>query len=322
MHLISQNCTKWKALEFHANSVGVIHELSELNPIGGFPSLRKLVIQSNPRLENFDSSEDLIVDGFLDAPLLRELYFEGFPDFLKQLSVPWSQLTHYTCTSGTMGVPDALRVLSLTPKLIHARLSTSWSSTPGTTIPPLIRLKSLSFRSRDHRLSLGILRYVALPALQILDVGAIVPADMDALLSFLARSPCKLTTLSANTCLAPFIPCLRAIPTLSSLRLTLMSRISDDEDLSTFFQRLGDDTSFLPNLESLTVVNDGCVVFPYDALLEAFRARSISESSVQLRRITLCWTKQPFFYPNLRIEKQLVAIGVPIQFVRAELAET
>ncbi|KAF7336736.1 hypothetical protein MVEN_02108700 [Mycena venus] len=319
MRLISRNSTKWKTLEFHL-SIGttlVFPEFAEIKPIGGFPSLRKLVIESNPRY--FHPSEGTVVDGFLNAPLLEELHFNSFPILLNRLSLPWTQLTRFTSTNGTMGVSDALRVLSLTPKLLHARLSTSITSSSATAIPPHLHLKSLSFQSRH--VSLDVLRSLTLPALEVLDVGAVLNNDTQTLLSFLARSHCKLTTLSAKTLLRPFIPCLRAIPTLSSVRLTLTDR-TDKEDVSVFLQRLGDDTSFLPNLESFTIVGDGALIFPYEALAEALRARSISESFVQLRQVTLAWSQQPFFYPDWRIEPQLIATGIPVLFVQADTLET
>ncbi|KAF8206262.1 hypothetical protein K438DRAFT_1816906 [Mycena galopus ATCC 62051] len=305
--LISRNNTKWKALAFHGD---MLHKLSAIDPVGGFPSLRKLVIQSHAPPFQRPGSIDSIT-GFLDAPALSELYFQGHSHLLARLDIPWSQLTRYT-TFRALCIADVWEILSLTPNLQHASLSTIMSDgdTRGLGITTLRRLKSLSFSGNR---GLGILHYLMLPALETLDIGALLPHDMATLLSFFDRSPGKLAALIASTTdLLSFIPCLRAIPTLSSLRLVIRT---GDEGVFTFLQRLGDDTSFLPTLESLTLVNDGTIIFPYEALVEALQARSISESFVQFRRVKLCWTRQPFFYPSSRIQPQLVATGVAIDFV-------
>ncbi|KAJ7928898.1 hypothetical protein B0H13DRAFT_1966744 [Mycena leptocephala] len=312
MHLISRNSTKWKVLEFHTFG-DPRRELSKINPIGGFPSLKKVVIDSND--ESFYHINECVVDGFRDAPRLAVLHFHGVPDLLTKLSIPWSQLTSYTCTSRAMGVSDYLRVMSLTPNLVHCKLTTSrFNTSAGNSgIHPHLHLKSLTLHSKNQVTnSPAVLRYITLPALQILDVGVLPVDETETLLSFLARSSCKLVSFSANTrdtLLAPFIPCLQTMPTLSSLRLTI---ISSDENVSTLVQRLGDDTSFLPNLERLTVVSDGNIVFPYGALIETLTARSTSESIVRLRQFALCWTSQPdpSFFPVPHIGRQLLATGV------------
>ncbi|KAJ6507987.1 hypothetical protein C8R47DRAFT_64572 [Mycena vitilis] len=149
--------------------------------------------------------------------------------------------------------------------------------TSSHTVSPLIHLKFLSF---PRGKCAAILPHLTLPALDTLDVGLILPEDVDTLISFLARSSCKLDSFSANAreiLLAPLIPALRAMPTLSSLRLTI---ISSDETISTVLQRLGYDASFLPKLRDLTIVSDGSIVFPCETLVETLKARSTSDSRV------------------------------------------
>ncbi|KAJ7030355.1 hypothetical protein C8F04DRAFT_1263877 [Mycena alexandri] len=151
-----------------------------------------------------------------------------------------------------------------------------------------------------------------LPA-QTLDIGVIIHPQLETLLAFLTRSSCRLVSFSASareTLLAPLIPCLQAMPTLSSLRMTISSF---EEDGSRLLQRLGDDISFLPRLEDLAIVSDGRLLFPYDLLLETLRART---ALVPLRRFALLWTSHPgrFYLPDAPLEGQLRETGVDIHF--------
>ncbi|KAJ7678952.1 hypothetical protein DFH06DRAFT_502161 [Mycena polygramma] len=288
MYLISWNRTKWKALEFHSHGFPLF-ALSKILS-GGFPSLRKLVIDSKS-LWDQDFYSRATINGFTDAPLLKELHLEGSPPLSNKIYIPWSQLTRYLYTTRTVvETYDVLRILSRTPNLLHCSLTASAGfrgETSSHTVPPLTHLKSLTF---PRGKCAAILPHLTLPALESLDVGLIRPEDVDTLISFLTRSSCKLDSLSANAreiLLAPLIPALRTMPTLSSLRLTI---ISSDETISTVLQRLGYDASFLPNLKELTIVSDGSIVFPYEMLVETIKARSTSESLAPLRRIALRWT--------------------------------
>ncbi|KAJ6576665.1 hypothetical protein DFH09DRAFT_365687 [Mycena vulgaris] len=314
MRLISRHPAKWKALEFHTlRTGGIIRELSEVKPIGGFPSLRKLVIDSDA---DFFQPTDSLLAGFKNAPQLQELHFEGVPMWLEKLRVPWSQLTTYACTSRSMFVADVLRVLASTPNIVHCRVTTSEFNPTANPIPPLLHLKSFTFHSRIQAINcMYILRNLTLPALCTLDVGILQPDAIEALISFMERSSCKLLDFCASTRDTPsasFIPCLRAMPALSSLRLAVPS---SDESIAAIFQRLGDDAHFLPALDHLTIVSDGKAVFPYEALLEMLKSRSDSDRQVQLRRFALRWTSQPddSFFPTADMGPKLIATGVVLQ---------
>ncbi|KAJ7707558.1 hypothetical protein B0H17DRAFT_1192037 [Mycena rosella] len=302
--VISRHSAKWKALEFHVGPT--IHELAEINPIGGFPSLARLVVRSSQLSD--PPARPTEIDAFNNAPLLRELYFGGTPAQLKKLVVPWSQLTTYACTR--MGVAEVLAVLAKTPNLVHCRLTTSTANPSAVLMSPLQHLKTLTFplSSRLH-----ILANLTLPELQSLDVGLPQEDDIETLLAFLGRSSCKLLHFSAcarDTPAFSFYPCLRAMPTLSSLRLV----ITPFAEIASLFEVLGEDQSLLPALEYLIIVSEGRMVFNYDDLLAMLSARSSMDGCVSVRRIALHWTSEPDpeFFPTPEMHSKLIVTGVSL----------
>ncbi|KAJ7773445.1 hypothetical protein B0H16DRAFT_1512372 [Mycena metata] len=307
LDLISRHRTKWKVLTFQCLG-GSAFELSRINPAGGFPSLRELVINKSDQGVN-------TIQSFRDAPQLQEFHLLGCFSFLTAIRIPWAQITHFSCSIPSVDATQFLHILKSTPNLVCAVFrTTSWS--PGNMIPPLLRLKSLTLTSHElHGFAPAtVLRYLTLPALQTLHVGitGFRHSQIEMLLAFLTRSSCQLVSFAVvrEALLEPFIPCLEAMPTVSSLRLTILS---SEEDGSQFLQRLRDDASFLPRLEDLTIVSNGRLLFPYDLLLETIRART---GLVQLRRFALLWTSHPgrFYSPDAPLERQLRETGVDIHF--------
>ncbi|KAJ7030359.1 hypothetical protein C8F04DRAFT_1397814 [Mycena alexandri] len=292
LDLIWRNNTKWKVLTFQCLG-GPAFELSRINPAGGFPSLRELVINKSDQNIVYDH----VIHGFHNAPRLQEFHVLGCSNFLMAIHIPWAQITRYSCSIPSDSIPTHFGV---NPK------------SPGNMIPPLLHLKSLTLDS-DTCTPTTILRYLTLPALQTLDIGFMAIQQLETLFTFLTRSSCQLVSFSAGsreTLLEPLIPCLEAMPTLSSLGLAIST---SEEDGSHLLERLRGDLSLLPRLWDLTIVSNGRLLFPYDLLLETIRART---ALVPLRRFALLWTSHPgrFYLPDAPLERQLRETGVDIHF--------
>jgi hypothetical protein len=212
-----------------------------------------------------------------------------------------------------------LRVLSLTPNLVHFGVASIPVGMERTTAQPLLRLihlETLIFHHgrHDRTQSVALLGKIALPALLKLDVATLNPFEVPLLNSFLSRASYKLVEFAVNTQATPMaslIPCLQIIPNLTSLHLTVFP----SDGAVAFLERLGTDTTYLPKLQHLTVVSDGRFKLPYSTLSEMLLSRAESEAA-PLRRFTLHWTSQPcgFFPDHIAIHKLAVSTGVELQF--------
>ncbi|KAJ6623946.1 hypothetical protein B0H10DRAFT_759595 [Mycena sp. CBHHK59/15] len=167
-------------------------------------------------------------------------------------------------------------------------------SVAGLRLP---HLKTLTFgttwRGRTAR-SIALLGFVTLSVPQKLDVGILQPSEIENLFSFLSRSPCNLLEFPVNaedTPLASLTPCLQAMPTLTSLRLTV--RVASRDRICSMFEQIGRDRLFLPALQHLRVIGDGSLEVPYDGLFEMLVSRSDSDRPARLPRFPLHHTSLP-----------------------------
>ncbi|KAJ7285136.1 hypothetical protein C8J57DRAFT_1497986 [Mycena rebaudengoi] len=251
LHLISRHSAKWTTLEFHYPfQWGMPGRATSVpTPAPSFSILKKLVVASHPRTDEYLHQSDALGS----APQLCEVRFEGTPQIF---NLPWAQLTKLTCAH-PIGVTDMLRVLSLTPNLVHFGVASIPVGMERTTAQPLLRLihlETLIFHHgrHDRTQSVALLGKIALPALLKLDVATLNPFEVPLLNSFLSRASYKLVEFAVNTQATPMaslIPCLQIIPNLNSLHLTVFP----SDGAVAFLERLGTDTTYLPKLQHLTV---------------------------------------------------------------------
>ncbi|KAJ7672184.1 hypothetical protein DFH06DRAFT_979499 [Mycena polygramma] len=215
----------------------------------------------------------------LHAPLLREVSLSvATPSFL---SLPWNQLTKFTGTVYTN--EDCLEVLRLAPSLTECSFA-AFHGTDDIDEDTLIvhsRLTSLTLFDATEKSDTGrpvcsteILQFLTLPALQSLYIHcANTGFSDDVFHDFLSRSSPPLRKFAIRQ---------DPVTNLDATSFLLMPGLLDLEmsyittGLAThFFESFGRDTSFLPQLEHLSLLGCGSRIpehFLYYMLLETVKS--------------------------------------------------
>jgi hypothetical protein len=259
------------------------HQMVGDGPLG----LKKLTLRGH-----FGDEENppAPLDFSADAPQLREAALTNIP--LERISLPWTQLTRLVCCAQT--VTQCLDVLHCTPNLETLLVSSQdWLFRPGDAHFSPVCLDYLIKLELNTNWTLGLLDFIVLPALQYLDIllcgeGWDVDLALQRLLAFCARSQFSLRVLSLSFVFEfepfPVMTLLQAMPTITEFHLVRCSRL----DLTTFFNNIATDPSFLPNMQSLHIEKSREMV-PYPEVCAMLMARWYHEGTdcAQLRSFRL-----------------------------------
>ncbi|KAJ7129212.1 hypothetical protein C8R44DRAFT_872504 [Mycena epipterygia] len=232
-----------------------------------FPLLHKLVIcildEDYSFGEESQGTAVSAIEMFTNAPLLREAsLFKAPPSFI---TLPWHQLTKFT--GNAYAVTDCLQVLRFIPNLTECTFAAFQEDHDPDAAEILThsKLESLvlfgltSDESDPIACSGDILNFLRLPALQTLRIFDF-EGDMfydDILGDFLARSsaPLREFTIREDNCTSLDMTSLVLMPTLVSFEIW---RPSSGSSICEFFETFnGQDTSFLPQLEHLSLLDCG-----------------------------------------------------------------
>ncbi|KAF7329015.1 F-box domain-containing protein [Mycena venus] len=210
-------------------------------------SLRKLVLDLGAGwLTNRDKQ---LGDVFSKAPKMCELHIISGPS--AKLALPWEQLTTLRLDNASRA--ECLRTLALVPKLVNFTV-TLWAGSPGVSgsvLPPLSRLKSLTF-TLSHTRGPALLHSLTLPALHHLALELQSLPEITSVTSLITRSPCFLRRLSVRMGLgwtADYF--MQLFVTLDSLEELEIKKAS--QSLDTGLGLLKVQPHLLPNLRSLSV---------------------------------------------------------------------
>ncbi|KAJ7649538.1 hypothetical protein DFH06DRAFT_1208451 [Mycena polygramma] len=195
------------------------------------------------------------IQSFAEAPNLREVSLStsmciSMPEHME---LPWRQLTHLTCSGWYIGM--CTEIISLTPHLeTFACLN---RDEPCYLQPTSVRLDHLhTLQALDHA-ECNILDYLNLSSLRSLSllysVGDYPHRRCEPhLVPFLSRSGCTLRSISiGGTVVLPWeyvMATLEAVPTVSQVSIANLNT-----DWDRLFTRIHSDSSFLPNLQILSI---------------------------------------------------------------------
>ncbi|KAJ6578668.1 hypothetical protein DFH09DRAFT_1148046 [Mycena vulgaris] len=245
------------------------NHFSRLSAHVSLPLLERLTISAH-------GSPDMInpISAFRNAPRLNHVCLEGgmHPS---DLLLPWDQLR--TMEFYGASSDDCLELLRLTPNVVSCVLDIQYASHALAQGAPLQSLRSFTFSGPA---GWGILRYVAMPALQKLDLTRSPPdpRNIVQLLQFVARSECALRELrlyvrSAVTTQTIYL--LRCLPLLSTLDLILA-----EADIGTAifreFRSSDNGASLVPEIQSISLrcVHGDNHQLMFDVITEALYVRS------------------------------------------------
>ncbi|KAJ7735969.1 hypothetical protein B0H16DRAFT_1574926 [Mycena metata] len=259
-------------------------------PFNYFP---RLAARSLPLLERLTlsahGSPDIInpISAFRHAPILRHVCFEGgmHP---ADVNLPWEQLTSVELYGAS--ADDCLELLRLAPNVTRCVLDVQYDSHGLAIGSPLPSLSSFTFTGPA---SWGILRFLAMPALQRLDLSRCSPSrNFAPIIQFLKRSECDLRELKIyvrSTSAVQTIFLLHLLPSLTSVDLILA-----DADTGTAifleFKFNEENRIILPHVESMSVhcINDDNQRQMFEVITDALQIRADpSDSSVALKSFTL-----------------------------------
>ncbi|KAJ7235696.1 hypothetical protein C8J57DRAFT_1377920 [Mycena rebaudengoi] len=217
------------------------------------------------------------ISAFQHAPMLDHVCLEAgmHPS---DLILPWAQLTSVELYGAS--ADDCLELLSLAKNITGCVLDVQYASHALSPGPPLA---SLHFFTLSGPAGWGILRYITMPALQVLDLtrSHLDTRNFSQVLSFISRSKCELHELRLyvrNHTAAETIHILQRLPSLTKIGLTFVESDSANTLLRQFELRL----VFLPRLESLYIhcVHGDDPPLNFSVITNALRLRSTPSPDV------------------------------------------
>ncbi|KAJ6471660.1 hypothetical protein C8R47DRAFT_1147510 [Mycena vitilis] len=213
------------------------------------------------------------ITAFADAPGLRQLVLGHLP--LPCINLPWEQLTllHFY----GQNIDQCVEILHQTSRL--ETLVFDYITPDETHVSSPVRLEHLhTLKFHDLHSDIDLIDHLTLPALTHLEFPMppmprhtlVENSAVQQFTSFIARSACSLRfiTIMAPTDLQATIACLRAAPTLTTVRM------KDVEwGIGAFLRSLSDAT-FLPNMQSLSLNPCRHVMeIPYEDLAASLASR-------------------------------------------------
>ncbi|KAJ7724881.1 hypothetical protein B0H16DRAFT_1895312 [Mycena metata] len=189
-----------------------------------------------------------------NAPLLQEVFMTC--TLPSSVTLPWRQLTRFTAAFNSLA--ECLEGLHLMPNLTYCALAQSsmppppFSSESPLSLPRVQHLVLFNYDTPPFG-SNTILRFLILPALQNLEIRDF-PFDEEHLDTFLVRSSPPLRHLSIQPPRGHFGgTSLRLSPSFTMLGLTSLNIWRPSASFAVaFFERLGGDLAFLPDLLHLS----------------------------------------------------------------------
>ncbi|KAJ7258091.1 hypothetical protein B0H12DRAFT_1110138 [Mycena haematopus] len=191
------------------------HQFSRLEEHASLPWLEKLTLSAHgaPNIINPIST-------FRHAPMLRHVCFEAgiVPS---EVNLPWTQLTSVEFYGAR--ADDCLELLELTPNIVNCVFDVQYDSHAVALGSPLKDLRSFTFSGPA---GWGLLRYIAMPTLQTLDLSRcpLDPRNIAQIINFVRRSECQLRSLRIyvrSAVVAQTIWLLRFLSSLTAVDLIL-----------------------------------------------------------------------------------------------------
>ncbi|KAL0572121.1 hypothetical protein V5O48_009848 [Marasmius crinis-equi] len=260
-------CANKRVSHWRQASIDLDHDdIAFFSPYAGlFNGLERL--QLNVYTE---STSEIALDVFSNAPSLRRLTICGDNDLARNLALPWSQITHYTARdSPTHFTTNGFHYITL-PRLTSLQICwldcviTDWDETPGPPVVlPLLHTLILSSAAEAARIPreesgiVEILDWITLPALRTLKLPNSLRGSSRSIRELIQRSDCSLLEFalfeimdSETTNVSDLITsgCLRTVQTLSTGWTLSHSEQAFDNVLHTALTRHVGQEDHLPNL--------------------------------------------------------------------------
>ncbi|KAJ6492810.1 hypothetical protein C8R47DRAFT_1119850 [Mycena vitilis] len=219
--------------------------LAQLEEPASLPLLERLTLSGH-------GAPNMIhpISAFKNAPFLYHVCFEAgmHPS---DVNLPWNQLTSVESYGST--ADDCLELLHLVPNVVSCVLDIQYDSHALSLGSPLLALQSFTFSGPA---SWATLRYLAIPALQTLDLSRcpLWARHFPPLVQFLQRSECQLRELKIYVRInvaTQTTYLLHLIPTLSALDLILAEADTCTAILREF--KSGVSRVLLPLVETISV---------------------------------------------------------------------
>ncbi|KAF8190002.1 hypothetical protein K438DRAFT_1832465 [Mycena galopus ATCC 62051] len=280
---LSQYSSRWQSLEFefHPASSSVLDALK-----GYLPSLTKLGI-SGPGA--------VMLTAFKEAPSLRQVSLSHAS--LKCISLPWTQLTHFTAgPGGSFG--ECVQILKETPNLEILEIQIFVDRGPPIEMPKLwvtlARLHTFAFRFGFGGI---VLNHLSLPAVRHLDLSHLTTnGGVDRFITLGARSAWSPRSMAvAHMANEVAIPCLRSLPSLEEVKLTT------GDHLPPLLELLTDEDHFLPALRSLTIRCEGSFNERFDKFVYALAAMLASRWRVERQGMVRLKSFHLTFVPTSKV---------------------
>ncbi|KAK7063528.1 F-box domain-containing protein [Favolaschia claudopus] len=218
------------------------------------------------------------ITAFSDAPELRNVELHHFPP--QRILLPWAQLTHLILHGQNFA--DGIEALRLTPNLEELCIDLH---SPPDVAPKSVTLNHVQklVLPDEYEWVADLLPYITLPRLDTLDITSKYAEDADAepLITLLQRSHCALRSISLHSNYEFAISALDGTPgSLGTISIRPMHWTS--RELAQFFTRLTSDSTFLPKLRCLEVLQCTMVI-PYTELVEMLSFRRCDRGDNETR---------------------------------------
>ncbi|KAJ7865534.1 hypothetical protein B0H13DRAFT_2670878 [Mycena leptocephala] len=256
------------------------HYFSRLEENASLPFLERLTLSAHgsPNIIN-------AISAFRHTPMLHHVCLEaGMRP--SDVLLPWEQLASVEFYGAS--ADDCLELLRMAPNIVSCVLDVQYDShglAPGS---PLLSLRSFTFSGPA---GWEILRYVAMPSLQTLDLSRCpsVPRNFTQVVQFVKRSQCQLRVLKIyvrSNVAVQTIYLLHLLPSLTTVDLILAQADTGTAIFREF--KSADGRIILPHVESISVhcIHDDPLMLY--AITDALQIRSESSDHwVRLNSFTL-----------------------------------
>ncbi|KAJ7706909.1 hypothetical protein B0H17DRAFT_1192465 [Mycena rosella] len=240
---------QWRNIELDLTlSLGQI-----IFPLGReFPLLEKLAF-----ITCGEHGPKFMASLYIDAPKLRQISARIY--HIVSLHIPWDQITVYRMTCSNFRT--CIQILPYLLNLVNGTFEVDRYNSPTEpiSVPPLLRLQSLTVVGSGRSVPMHILDYFTAPALKTLTLRfphyrPMVASETAPLISFASRSSFQLHTMSLSLVLTAdaVVQCLEALPSLAHLKIMIEPLRADY--MSAVFRQLTGIGEFLPKLESLHAI--------------------------------------------------------------------
>ncbi|KAJ7352128.1 hypothetical protein DFH08DRAFT_858001 [Mycena albidolilacea] len=263
--VLDRQSRRWRNITFRLP----FNHFSRFEEHASLPLLERLTLSAH-------GSPDIInpISAFRHAPILRHVCFEAgmHPS---DVFLPWEQLTSVELYGAS--ADDCLELLELAPNIASCVLDVQYDSHLVARGSPLLSLRAFTFSGPA---AWGLLRYIAMPALQALDLSRcpLDPRNVTQVAQFVTRSACRLRTLKLyvrGTSAAQTIHLLYLLPSLTALGLILAEADTGTAIFQEFIES-GHSSVMLPRVASISVhcMHDDNHALMFDVVTDALQMRN------------------------------------------------